>query len=350
MNLLIPQQQQLMETTAHQPAVSVIVPFQPILSSRADLEYNLKKAMEKVESSLMENYTRDRAIPMLEKLRRVVRTVNYNTHKKSLAIFVSPSIEKVYYLDIAVEERVVIDQSFVIRDLIFAKKQAVQYLVLLLSAERSRMFLGNCSSFQLIKSNAPDNIHAYINDEPEKVGKFSDPAALKEVLLDKFLYHMDQGLTHVLKAYPFPVFVLGAERVLGHFRKITHHEKNIVGFVHGNFLEASESEIREAMAPYIADWQKVRQTSLLARIRAAADVQKLSAGIREVWKAATCRNGSLLVVEKGYRERTYENNPFYIKDEVDKVIERVLAAGGNVEFVEDGVLKEYDRIALVRYY
>ena len=340
----------MIQTTGFMPAVSVIMPFHPVLSSKADLEYNLKRALEKVQSSLMEHYTRDRAIPILVKLRRVIRTLNYNTHKKSLAIFVSPLLEKVFYLDIALEERVVIDQSFEIRDLVYAKKQVVQYLVLLLSAERSRMFLGNSSSFQLIKSNTPDNVHAYVNDAPEKAGNFSDPAALKEVLLDKFLYHMDQGLTHVLKAYPFPVFVLGAERVLGHFRKITHHEKDIVGFVHGNFLEASESAIREAMVPYITDWQKVRQTTLLTRIRAAADEQKLSAGIREAWKASACRNGSLMVVEKGYRERAYENNPFYIKDEVDKVIERVLAAGGDVEFVEDGVLKAYDRVALVRYY
>jgi len=90
----------------------------------------------------------------------------------------------------------------------------------------------------------------------------------------------------------------------------------------------------------------------------------LSAGIREAWKASSCLNGSLLVVEKGfvyparkapepgsiYKEATHADNSFYIKDAVDDVMEKVLAAGGDVEFVEDGVLKQYDRIALIRYY
>lgn len=364
MNLVFQDQQQLIDTAGYLPAISLIMPFHPILSTKKDLEYQLKRAVEKIESSLMEQYPCEKAIPVLEKLRKTIRTLNYNTHKKSVAIFVSPLIEKVYYLDIAVEERIVIDESFEIRDLVYAKKQTIQYLVLLLSAERSKMYLGNCSSFLLIKSNGPDNVHAYVNDVSERVANFSDPAARKEVLLDKFLYHMDQGLTHVLKAYPFPVFVLGTERVLGHFRKLTRHDKNIVGYVHGNFLDAAEAEIREVMKPRLENWQKVRETALLNRIRAAADERRLSAGIRETWKASSSMNGSLLVVEKGfvyparkapgaeviYRERTHEDNPFYIKDAVDEVMEKVLSGGGDVEFVEDGVLKEYDRIALVRYY
>jgi len=364
MNLVFQDQQQLIDTAGYLPAVSLIMPFHPIMSARKDLEYQLKKAVEKIESSLMEQYPREKAIPVLEKLWRMIGTLNYNTHKKSVAIFASPLIEKVYYLDIAVEERVVINESFEIRDLVYAKKQVIQYLVLLLSAERSRMYLGNCSSFLLIKSNGPDNVHAYVNDTPERVANFSDPSAHKEVMLDKFLYHMDQGLAYVLKAYPFPVFVLGAERVLGHFRKLTRHEKNIVGYVHGNFLDATEAEIRRAMIPYLADWQKVRETASLNKVKAAADEHRLSAGIREAWKASSCMNSSMLVVEKGFvyparkaaepgavqGKHTHEDNLFYIKDAVDEVMEKVLAGGGDVEFVEDGVLKEYDHIALVRYY
>jgi len=175
---------------------------------------------------------------------------------------------------------------------------------------------------------------------------------------------MDQGLSLVLKAYPFPVFVLGVERVLGHFRQMTHNEKNIVGYVHGNFLEATETEIRAALRPYLADWQLVRQTDLINRVRAAGEEGKLSKGIREVWKASTGRNAGILVVEKGfsyparqapepgsiYRETVGNDNAFYIKDAVDDVMEKVLAGGGDVQFVEDGALEGYGHIALIRYY
>ncbi|MEI8059611.1 MAG: hypothetical protein WCG67_05590 [Ferruginibacter sp.] len=40
----------------------------------------------------------------------------------------------------------------------------------------------------------------------------------------------------------------------------------------------------------------------------------------------------------------------YIKDAVDDVMEKVLENGVDVEFVDDGVLKDYHRIALIKYY
>ena len=40
----------------------------------------------------------------------------------------------------------------------------------------------------------------------------------------------------------------------------------------------------------------------------------------------------------------------YIKDAVDDVIEKILEAGGDVEFVEPGILESYNHIALIQYY
>jgi hypothetical protein len=40
----------------------------------------------------------------------------------------------------------------------------------------------------------------------------------------------------------------------------------------------------------------------------------------------------------------------YIKDAVDDVIEKVLENGGDVEFVDEGILKDYNHIALIQYY
>ena len=357
MNLLIEDRHPLLTRTGNAPAISLILPFHPIVAGKKELEYQLKRALERVESSLMGQYSRDFAIPVLEKLRGMIRTLNFNTHKKSIAIFASPLVEKVYYLDVPLKEKIVVDDTFEIRDLVYSKKQEVQYLVLLLSAERSKTYLGHCSTFQLIKSNVPDHADAYANEPGEKVGNFSDPVARRQLLLDKFLYHMDQGLSLILKAYPYPVFVMGAEKVLGHFRQISRNEKNIVGYVHGNYLEAGEEAILTVLQPYLDNWQKVRQADLLNKVRAAADEKKLSAGLREIWKASSGRKGRLLVVEKGFSSPTRRapdaslaNQPFYIKDAVGDIMEKVLAGGGDVEFVEDGVLQEYDHIALVRYY
>src|SRR5215813_2482294 len=139
------QDRAVIEAPHYLPAISIIQPFEPMMSMKSELELRLKLAVKQVESQLMENYPVDKVLPVLVKLNWIIHNLNYNTHKKSVAIFVSPLIERVYYLDIRVEERIVLDESFEIRDLVYSKKQNTDYLVLILSAGKSKMFLGNCS-------------------------------------------------------------------------------------------------------------------------------------------------------------------------------------------------------------
>jgi len=86
--------------------------------------------------------------------------------------------------------------------------------------------------------------------------------------------------------------------------------------------------------------------------------------MKAVWTAANDKLGRLLIVEKNFnypadhtsnsdhinKHDELKNTPFYIKDAVDDVIEMVLKYGGDVIFVEEGVLAEFDHIALIQYY
>jgi len=51
-----------------------------------------------------------------------------------------------------------------------------------------------------------------------------------------------------------------------------------------------------------------------------------------------------------YPEDLSLNGAFFIKDAVNDVIEKVLESGGDVEFVENGVLADYGRVALIEYF
>lgn len=354
----------LINTASYVPAISVIMPFEPMMSGKSEPEYKLKKVVQKIETELMSSYPVEKVLPVMHRLQSLLSSLNYTSLKKSIAIFVSPITEKVYYLDIPVEEKVVIDESFELRDLIYSKKQNSQYLVLLLSSDRSTMYRGNCTKFNLIKSNMPEDIHAYENNAPEKVANFSDPDKRKEILIDKFLHHMDEGLSLVLNADDLPVFVLGPEKVLGHFRKITRNAEKLVAFIHGNYNEATETEIREVLEPYLQNWKKIKQQAVLQLLENARNSGKVSAGIHAVEKAVKQKNTRLLIIEKNFifpprsgsgseeasKVLPFLNNPFYIKDAVDDIIEKVLQNGGDAEFVENGMLNEYNKIALIRYY
>lgn len=354
---------EMLPANGSMPCVSIILTFEPKMSLKSELEYKLKLVLGRVESELLANYTEDNALSVLRKLRSLVKNLNYNTHKKSVVIFASPVIEKIFYLDIAVEEKIIVDETFEIRDLVYCKKKIHKYLVLVLSGKRTKIFLGDGNKLVRIVSNIPDHIEAYKNDIPQRVSNFSDISERKEVMLDKFLHHTDDGLSILLRSYPFPLFVMGTSRVIGHFRKLSKNNDRISGVVQGNYEETPEEELKRVLEPHIADWEKVKQEHMLQQLEIAAGAGKLVSGIKNVWREASGKRARLLVVEKNYMypaRRNGENiipysvetvtGKFYIKDAVDDVIEKVLAGGGDVEFAETGLLKDLEHIALIKYY
>ncbi len=355
---------EILESPRYLPCISLIMPFEPKMGLKKELDHKLKTAVNKIEKELYNVYPPDKSSPLLKKLDHVLSELNYYTHKKSIAIFISPIIEKVYYLDMPVEEKIIIDDSFEIRDLIYSKKQIHKYLLAVLSSKWTKIYVGNSSSFVKVTSNVPDNIVAFKKDISEKVANFSDEKKLKELLLNKFLLHTDNGLTLLLRAYKLPLFVMGTAKTIGHFKSITHNAKHVIDYIHGNFEEKTEPELHEVMQPYVADWKKVMQVNLLKQLDDSMSSKRLVYGIQNVWKSATQKKGKLLVVEKNYiypaeQSSTPEvifkkdfsiKNAFYIKDAVDDIIEKVLSSGGDIEFVDEGVLGEFQKIALIEYF
>ena len=362
--IMTPEIREVMETEHYHPAVSIIMPFEPKMSLKTELANSLKTAADKVEQELMENYPYEVGMLMMLKLSAIIKDLNFNNHKKSLAIYVSPVFEKVLYLDIAVEEKITVAESFEIRDLVNSKKQLHKYLVLLLSDKESRIYLGNPETFVRIVSNTPESVYAFVNELAERVANFSDKSELKEIIIDKFLHHTDNALDIILNAYRLPLFVLGTEKISGHFKKITKHGGVVIEYVHGNFIEASSEQLKETLETYIADWKKVEERDLLNQLEEAAGKKKLALGMSDVWREAMIHKGRLLVVEKNYRYAAHCENsdeiiynaikPYnkfsYIKNAVDEVIEKVLENGGEVEFVDKDVLKDYHHIAMVKNY
>ena len=361
---IMPEIFELIEAVHYRPAVSIIMPFEPKMSVKSELIHSLKRAIDKVEKELVENYHDELGILIMRKLKAVIENINYSTHKKGIAIYVSPVFEKVLYLDIAMEERIMVDESFEIRDLLYSKKQLHKYLLLLLNGKESRIFLADDDTFKRILSNTSESVYALINEVPERVGNFSDPSKRKEVIMDKFLHYTDNSLAIILRAYKLPLFVIGPERMLGHFKNITKHKASVIEYIYGNYEDASEQKLKEILEPYINDWNKVMQKDILNKISEAAGKKKLSFGMCDVWHEAVNHKGRLLILEKKYEYMAQHGNvddviykaiePYnkfsYIKDAVDDVIEKVLENGGDVEFVDKDVLKDYDHIAMVQYY
>lgn len=363
-SVLTPELRALIEAVHYRPAVSIILPFDPKMGTKMAITQAFKFALDKVEKELKTNYPDEMGKIVILRLKKIFNQLDFTTHNKAIAIFASPVFEKVLYLNIEVEEKIIVDESFEIRDLVYSKKQLHKYLVLVLSSKESKMYIGNSDTMIRIFSNTAKNIFNTSENEVETVANFSDKDERKEIMTDKFLRYVDNVLGTTLLAYNMPLFVLGTDKIVGHFNKISKHGNAVIAYVRGNYENASTNELIKLLAPFVSDWKQLKQKELLHVIEDANGKNKLVAGILEVWREAMNHKGRILIVEKNYMfaaehgsleqeifnlEEPY-NKFSYIKDAVDDIIEKVLENGGDVEFVEEGFLEKYNKIVLIQYY
>jgi hypothetical protein len=340
------------------------MPFDPKMGMKNKLTFSLSKATDKVVNELRDQYPGEMSLLVIQKLKAIIKSLDFNTYKKSLAIFVSPVFEKVYYLNIDVEEKIIVNESFQIRDIVYSKKQSQKFHILLLSEGESRIFLSDTnSSVKMIPEDCMAQ-NTCENDPSEQAGYLPGTTTEKDVIIEKFLHHVDHLLDKILKSDSLPVFVMGTEKIVEQFKNVTIHNEAFVEYVYGDFKGCSLDDLKRSLKPYRVDWQKIKQEYLLHQLREAASDNKLSLGIEDVRREVINHKKQLLLMENKYLDdsflwnihvpdnrmaRTY-NKFSCIKNPIDEMIEKVLENDGDVEFVSDGLLKDYRQIALIKDY
>ena len=81
------------------PYIFLLIPFDPKMNTKTGFENIVNSAAAKNENELLRKYPEEKVRPVILKLHRIIKSLDQNTHKKSIAIIVSPLIEKVYYFN-----------------------------------------------------------------------------------------------------------------------------------------------------------------------------------------------------------------------------------------------------------
>lgn len=330
----------------HWPAVSIIMPFEPAIQRKDDIMQRLQKAMKKVEWEMGTGYDEDLAGLVMLKLNTIIKNLNFSTFRKSIAIYVSPVFEKVIYMSMPVHETITINESFVIRDIVHAKKETPTYLVLVLSEKWSTVYEGDASGLVKIKSNGAGNM-----SDPGPGATGGKTVSRDTFFVKRFLQHIDEGLSILLSVMPLPVLVLGNKNVVAIFKSVTANSKSVVECIEGRYEKADEAALFNKIYPYIADWDKIKIKHLYHQLEKAATGEKLVSGIAGVQQSVLQHRNQLLVIGKSLLDSaempeagitpdgTYRFNKFScVRHLIDDIIERVLENGGDVEMVDDDVL------------
>jgi hypothetical protein len=347
------------------PAISIILPVHPQFPDiKIDSEHMIA-ILKNVEEQLKGKFANQISDNLLQKVKRVISEIPNNHLSKSLLIFISQESERVLSLPFTVKEKVIVDDSFEVRDLIYATQKDKNYLLLIISQNNVKTFIGDLFRIAAVEyPGMPENIHDQWHQHSYPGWDYLDTKAFEEKNLRNYLRFIDEVVEQVMKQNEYPVVVMGDIKLLGYFRQHTRNAKNIIGYVEGNYDHVSLPEIKKKAEPVIEKLIKDEEAKALIKLQGAASTDLYSAGITEVWRAAAEGKGKLLLVEKDYHVQARHGddaftivpdnsntNPHNILlDAVDDVIELVLSKNGDVVFVDNGELNMYNRIALITRY
>lgn len=290
----------------------------------------------------------DRAKVVTLQLRAALETASRGPADRALAVFVTETFSAIHHLSVEVEERVVIDPTFATRDIVRAVQANPVFLLLNLDHRSARLYRYNQKYLAPVLS--PD----FPAIREGRVRTRDGDEALRA-----FLRHIDTGLGHQLREESAPVILVGGDRVLAEFLRVTRHGGRIAGISRGTRPRVSHMELEEigrsAMAEHVADLAAAAHDTMHARLRSRQAVS----GLLGCWHAAHSQTPELLLVEQRfalpvrlvaegkYVEPTDDaEHPETIDDAVDDLIEKVIMSGGHVSVVPDGALRDHGRVAM----
>ena len=95
------------------------------------------------------------------------------------------------------------------------------------------------------------------------------------------------------------MFLMGTEKTIRLFKKITHNNNRIMGFIEGNFDKNTEEKLQKVLEAQIADWKKIKQKRL--EITESTNITQITSSISDVEKEYKLRwiGGKTHVVQVG---------------------------------------------------
>lgn len=341
------------------PSVSILAPTHRTAPSNKQDPIKVKNLVRKAIDRLHGEFKKREVAAVVANLQQLVRKVDWEHTLDGLALFASREQSHAFNLPFRVKPRALIDESFAIRDLVYALNRATPYRVLVLS-HKSTLY----DAWTTVLDEHRGKPFPMVHRGPGGASKLPggqgiNRSAVRDEAQRKFFNSVDKAVNDVHKANPLPLVVVGVERNLAFYREVTRHSEVLGGMLAGNYDRTSPSALGKLVWPVFQSGATVRKTEALVQLDEAVGAHRYASGIDQVWRAAIAAKCRTLLVEKefkypadvspqGDRLLPYSGQgAAALDDAVDAIIERVIDSGGEVFFYDSGTLDVHQRIATI---
>ena len=360
--------------------ISICVPLEEGFANNKKNAISLKNAFKEAKEKLQEfKEVSDPKIKKkaLENLEQLIEEHDFHSGGGTFVAFVSENLWTFYQLPFHVKRKVIVDDTFEVKDIIFTVNRLTTYYVLQLSLNGSILYYGIEDKITRDPDFVQEAFRDKLKDKKVTISVYqsgirgADDTKKVTGALKLYFKHLAEALQEHLKLdQTTPIFVLGTEKNIGYFRNETKLGKQIATWIPGNYEKLSEGQLSKIVWPHVLEWlEKRRKYFLGEQLSKAIATNKFVQGVKDVWIAAVDYNIYILGVEKGFVKEAYtlRDDPYtilfekpedfspdkydYHPDIVDDIIERVLSKKNTeVVFVSPGDLEDKNRIVAITHY
>jgi hypothetical protein len=345
------------------PSLSLLAPTHRTAPAKRKDRIVVKNLAAEGLDRLQGEFKKREVAGLVQNLNRLVDRVDWEHLLEGLALFASRDVATAVQLPFRPRARVVIDETFATRDLVYSLNRSPRYRVLVLTEKPTRLFDATTNVLTEYAAKPFPMVHTGPGGASRLPGgKGINRSAVRDEAHRQFFRKVDDALAAIQKDDHLPVVLVGVDRHVAFYQEVTKDSDAIVGVVAGSHDDPNPTALGRLVWPVFKSGATLRRTRALARLHEAVSANRHASGVDQVWRAAFEKRCQTLLVETGF-EHPADLSPqgdrllpysgrgsAALDDAVDEVIERVIADGGDVFFYDPGVLDLHQRIAAVLRY
>ena len=321
------------------PVISAVI---SLGLARADNETKIRRVLAEALSLIPKALLRvDREI-FLARLELMLQELAAAGHPKSVAIFVGKEITRIMPLNFTAQDRLVIDRTCAVMEVVYSKTMFPLFNVIVLSGNDARVFKGvgdhlveikHCQLVSHLSHLLKHHVDVIKTTQSEKVNS-ANTTSCSALQLNAAFLALIKNLDH-------PAIVIGLDRIGAFSQEML---KFIAGSADGDFDYVSNAEIGRLAEEIASKWVTRKMQNERSAIDRYKHCKKLGSGAVEIKTLIEHGRVDKLYLEDLQTAGLAQSNSHKLTVQ-DLLLSLALKSDGQVLFMPPGSLSEYEGMA-----
>lgn len=319
----------------------------------------LKNQITEVERKLHELLDKRAVTPLMDKIKDAERYIDYSHNLDGLVIYADQESVSVIILPIELKPTSMVGEFFDVRPLYMTRQQLRTYYILTVSQQKIRLMKARNDTLliEYDDENFPYDNTEYYTTDATKIAQDT----FVENLTKEFYNVADKNFQFYTASEYLPTILAGDEKSISYYREMMDDDSMLIYCLEGNYDNTPTHEILKETYPLIEKYIENKQKEFMDNIDEAQSAHLATFDVNDIFRRAMEGNAKTLYIGENLSLKGKIDNEVLLIDKegedypdskelLSYIIDMVQKNGGNIIFVNDELLDEYQGIVLVRRY